>query len=211
MINAVPVKKVLKKGEPPSSDPGERSIVIMQDQSHPVTHVWFHTFAEASVLAEFMHLVATSPENAIIIIHLANCGGSVHTGIQLLHNIELALERGVRFELSVESPNYSMASLFASKMLEMGVRVMFGSFSYLMFHDYATYLHGKGHEITAMLEADKRLIRDFFLSCCKILFTRKEVDAILEGKDCYLTPKEIGERLQKHNKKESDKEKGKKK
>jgi len=172
----------------PEGDPDYRSLVIMEEQQHQLTyHVFFQSFEESSVVVNFFHLLLTAPAAATIIVHLKNVGGSVETGIQLIHHIIQAKNRGVEIVVSVEGPTYSMGSLFVTKCIKLGLRIEFtGEPFYLMFHDYADGTYGKGHEIHAYLEASKELLVKVFHDYADNLFTHDEINKILKGDDRYL-------------------------
>lgn len=189
-------------------DPDYRSVVILEEHLHQVNqHVYFQSFEESSVLSNFYHMLQTIPPTSTVTIHLHNVGGSVETGIQLIHHIGLARERGVEIVVSVEGPTYSMGSLFVTKCMKLGIKIEFTHEPfYLMFHDYADGTYGKGHEIQAYNEASKKLLYKVFHDYADILFSHQEIDEILKGDDQYLylndsdPKKSIIKRFNKYNK-----------
>lgn len=206
------MNKLVRPKTGPEGDPEYRSIIIKESPHTTVNYdVWFYSFEDNSVATEFFQTLLNAGANSEIVIHLCNCGGSVETGVQLIHHIEQALVRGVKVTLSLEGSSYSMGSLFATKLLKMGAGIIpTNQPFYLMFHDWADRHGGKGHEMTAYLEASNKLLREIFIDYASPFFTAKEVDEILAGKDRYLNRHQILKKFEEYVKGQKKEKKTKK-
>jgi ATP-dependent protease ClpP protease subunit len=71
--------------------------------------------------------------------------------------------------------------------------------SIFMFHNFSGGTIGKGNEMMAQVHHNDKWARGLMESIYKDFFTQEEIDSILEGKDYWLSPDEVTERLQKRN------------
>tara|TARA_R110000851_G_scaffold254636_1_gene407202 strand:- start:225 stop:578 length:354 start_codon:yes stop_codon:yes gene_type:complete len=73
--------------------------------------------------------------------------------------------------------------------------------SIFMFHNFSGGTIGKGNEMLAQVHHNDKWARGLMDSVYKDFFTDDEIESILEGKDYWLSPEEVTERLKKRNNK----------
>ena len=71
--------------------------------------------------------------------------------------------------------------------------------SIFMFHNFSGGTIGKANEMMAQVHHNDKWARTLMESIYQDFFTQEEIDSILEGKDYWLSPDEVTERLQKRN------------
>ena len=67
----------------------------------------------------------------------------------------------------------------------------------MMFHNYSGGLVGKGHEITASVEATNKWFHRLMRDICTPFLSCDELDRIIRGEDIWMHSEEIGDRLKK--------------
>jgi ATP-dependent protease ClpP protease subunit len=73
--------------------------------------------------------------------------------------------------------------------------------SIFMFHNFSGGTVGKGNEMLAQVHHNDKWARGLMESIYEGFFTPEEIDSILDGKDYWMDPDEVTERLQKRNEK----------
>jgi ATP-dependent protease ClpP protease subunit len=71
--------------------------------------------------------------------------------------------------------------------------------SIFMFHNFSGGTFGKGNEMMAQVHHNEKWGRNLMETIYKDFFTDDEIESILEGKDYWLSPDEVTERLKKRN------------
>lgn len=123
-------------------------------------------------------------------LHLANFGGYLHTGIEIINAIRAC--PGHVFTYMVGGC-YSMAPLIVLS----GDRIFVEDDSFLMFHDYSGGSGGKGSEMEKQIKFEKPYFDHTFGKIVNKFLTKKEIKHIIEGQDLYLTDEEVKTRLRK--------------
>ena len=127
-------------------------------------------------------------ENDTIMIHINNFGGSITATSQIVHALKSTPAKVVTI---IEGVACSAASF----IFLLGDEKIVTPYSTLMLHYYSGVSSGKGQEIEAVTEYDKKHFRKFMVDFYKKLLTKKEFDELFSGKDFYFDSEEIMKRL----------------
>lgn len=136
---------------------------------------WFDTMRHAA-------------ETDVVKMYINSPGGNVFTAIQFMRVLK---ETSAKVVMSVEGECASAATMIflCGQSFEVSEHSMF------MFHNYSSGLLGKGGELYDQIKHERKwsetLLRDIY----KDFLTDKEVDAILDNKDIWMTGEEVIERL----------------
>lgn len=142
---------------------------------------------------ELLHLLRYGQGIDAVVMHINSPGGYVSTGIQIMNPLQ---ETTVPVATVVDSHIASMASI-----LSVASRcVTVSKYCSMMFHDFSSIESGKGNEMHASINFHKDQFEQLLISSCKGFLAKKEISAILKGKDLYLNESEITNRLKKCNK-----------
>jgi len=162
---------------------------------------------EPARYTELIHQIRAAQPNDAIHIHLNTPGGNVATGVQIINAIKSSQGRIITH---LEGEVCSMGSILFLAGDEM---VVYDN-CLMMFHNYSGASTGKGHEITASIEAANKWYTELMKNICSPFLTDKELDRIVRGEDLWMHSEEIKPRLIKMVdilEKEAEKEQPKKK
>lgn len=157
-------------------------------------HVYLHE--EVGDLAKYYklnHMIRNGDPTDNFIIYLNNFGGNVHTGIEITNAVKASQSN---IFTCISGPVYSMASLLALQ----GDMVYVEDDTFMMFHDYSAVEVGKGSEINAAVDNNKKFYYELCWKMVKGFLTKKEFNAMMNGKDFYIDRPEILKRLKKMGK-----------
>lgn len=149
---------------------------------------------EPSKYTEMVHKIRTASQNDVIHIHLNTPGGIVATGVQLISAMRASNGHIVTH---LEGEACSMGALLFLTADEM---VVYDD-SLLMFHNYSGGVFGKGHEITASVDATNRWFTKLARTVCSPFLTEAELDKVMDGADLWMLSDEVEDRLKKMAKK----------
>ena len=159
---------------------------------------------EPAKYAEMIHQIRSASANDIIHLHLNTPGGLVSTGVQIISAMRATQAHVVSH---LEGEACSMGALLFLSADEM---VVYDD-SILMFHNYSGGAFGKGHEITAVIDATNKWYTKLTKSVCSPFLTDAELVKIFEGADMWMLSDEVQTRLKTMAKILSKKEAAKKK
>ncbi len=137
---------------------------------------------------EMIHQIRTAGQNDVVHMHLNTPGGLVATGVQIISAMRASQGHIVTH---LEGEACSMGALLFLTADEM---VVYDD-SLLMFHNYSGGAWGKGHEITASIDATNRWYTKLARTVCSPFLTEQELDRIFDGADMWLLSDEVEERL----------------
>ncbi len=142
---------------------------------------------------DFMIFLRQLKKGSKIRLYINNFGGEIHTLAQLINCI-----RDTKADVTgvCDSAVYSAAPVLLLSCPEIILKPN----SMLMFHDYASWSGGKGHEQRAQAENITIHLSNIMKTNCCPFLSEKEIDKILDGKDTYIHYEEATKRLKKHNK-----------
>ena len=142
--------------------------------------------------AEWNQILRSSGEQDVVYLHINCYGGQALTAVQLMRAIS---ESRATVVASVEGACMSAATF----LFLMADVCEISDHSIFMFHNFSGGTIGKGNEMMAQVHHNDKWARGLMESIYKDFFTQEEIDSILEGKDYWLSPDEVTERLTKRN------------
>lgn len=149
---------------------------------------------EPSRYTEMIHQIRTATQNDVVHIHLNTPGGMVATGVQLISAMRASNGHIVTH---LEGEACSMGALLFLTADEM---VVYDD-SLLMFHNYSGGAIGKGHELTASIEATNKWYTKLATTVCTPFLSETELKRIFDGADLWMLSDEVEDRLKKMAKK----------
>ena len=148
---------------------------------------------DAKDYQDWNQMMRSATENDVVYIHINSNGGEIFTGIQLMRTMQ---ETQATVIASVECMCMSAATLLflTADICEISEH------SHFMFHTYSSGNWGKGSEQLANVMADDKWARHLFNTVYKGFLDPKEMESMIDGKDLWMNPAEVGKRLEKRNK-----------
>lgn len=137
---------------------------------------------------DLLHVLNTAEENDLITIHINSVGGDAFTAIQIMSAISTC--KGV-VHTTIEGEAASAASIIFLTGHYMSV----APFSLMMCHNWAGLMCGKGHEMIAHLDFNKRNFKALLYKVYSKFLTDEEIAKIEDGADLYFDADEIMQRL----------------
>lgn len=137
---------------------------------------------------DLLHVLNTAEENDLITIHINSVGGNAFTAIQIMSAISTC--KGV-VHTTIEGEAASAASIIFLTGHYMSV----APFSLMMCHNWAGLMCGKGHEMIAHLDFNKRNFKALLYKVYSKFLTDEEIAKIEDGADLYFDADEIMQRL----------------
>ena len=143
---------------------------------------------DPKLYTDMIHQIRIATPQDAIHIHLNTPGGQIATGVQIINAI-----RGSQGKVTthLEGEVCSMGSMLFLAGHEM---VCYDN-CVMMFHNYSGGNYGKGHELTAALEATNKWINTLMVDVCYPFLSHEELDRIIRGEDLWMQSEEIGTRL----------------
>jgi ATP-dependent protease ClpP protease subunit len=124
-----------------------------------------------------------------VVLKINSPGGSVLGGIPLVNSL---LNTKARVEVEITGGAFSMAAIIACT----GDTIKMDPGTILMFHDYSvSSVGGKGSELIELTTAISEMLKESANAACSNLLTPKEIEDFMSGKDLYLHPKDVADRL----------------
>ena len=142
--------------------------------------------------SEWNQILRSSTEQDVVYLHINCYGGQALTAVQLMRAIS---ESRATVVASVEGACMSAATF----LFLMADVCEISDHSIFMFHNFSGGTIGKGNEMMAQVHHNDKWARGLMESIYKDFFTQEEIDSILEGKDYWLSPDEVTERLKSRN------------
>ena len=150
------------------------------------------TIGSPEEYAEWNQILRSSGEQDVVYLHINCYGGQALTAVQLMRAIS---ESRATVVASVEGACMSAATF----LFLMADVCEISDHSIFMFHNFSGGTIGKGNEMMAQVHHNDKWARNLMESIYQDFFTQDEINSILEGKDYWLSPDEVTERLEKRN------------
>jgi len=144
---------------------------------------------------EMVNKIKQATENDVIYIYLNTPGGNLETGVQIINAIRNTPAHVV---VSLESTAHSLGTL----IFLSGDELQIHDHCLMMFHNFSAGMYGKGHELTAELEAVNKWYNKMFRKICVPFLTAEEIEQVIDGRDLWLETDEIKRRLNRMTKEE---------
>ncbi len=145
---------------------------------------------EPAKYTEMVHKIRSASANDVVHIHLNTPGGMVSTGVQIISAIRASQGHVVTH---LEGEACSMGAI----LFLCGDEMVVYDDSLLMFHNYSGGAFGKGHEITAVVDAINRWYTKLTKTICVPFLTEGELKKIYDGADIWMLSDEVEIRLKK--------------
>ena len=138
---------------------------------------------------EWNHIIRTAGETDIIYLHINCYGGDVMTAIQLMRALS---ESRAQVIASVEGACMSAATFIflIADSFEISDHSMF------MFHNYSGGTFGKGNEMKEQIFHEEKWSAHLMKQIYAGFLTEAEIESIQKGQDIWMTPSEVGKRLE---------------
>lgn len=149
---------------------------------------------EPSNYTEMIHQIRMATSNDTVHLHLNTPGGFISTGVQIISAMRSSQGHIVTH---LEGEACSLGALLFLASDEM---VVYDD-SILMFHNYSAGAIGKGHELTASVDASNRWYTKLITTICSPFLTDDELNAIFAGADFWMLSDEVEQRLKRMAKK----------
>lgn len=137
---------------------------------------------------DMVHIIRTANEHDTVYVVLNTIGGDLATGIQLINAMRSTPAKVVAV---VDGTCYSMGTM----LMLAADEIIVNDNCMVMFHHYTSGISGKGSEqaaeLTATIEWFAELCDDFYYP----FLAKEEIEKLLEGKDFWMTSKEVRERF----------------
>lgn len=160
------------------------------------THEYYLSgdIGKAEEYASWFDTIRHCGENDTVILYINSGGGNLFTAIQFCSVLE---ETAAQIITVVEGACMSAATMIflAGDHYKISPHAMF------MLHNYSGGTFGKGGEMYDNIVYERRWSKQFMKDTYCDFLTCKEINAMLDGKDLWLTAEEVAERLVKRHKK----------
>lgn len=144
---------------------------------------------DAHFYFEMLEILRSAKTEDEIFIHLNNSGGAIDTTIQIINAMK---ESDATITTCLDSVAHSAASI----ILLSGNNIKTSKYGSMLCHYYTDIIIGKGHEINAVTQFDKKYYNKFFREIYKGFMTTDEINDMINGKDFWFSSEEINHRLQ---------------
>lgn len=168
--------------------------IITKDKTFKTHHIYLSEHIENNFsYVNLLDVLRTAQEKDDIYLYVANYGGSVSSGFQIINAMK-ECKSGVN--VIVDAPCYSMGAIIA--VAGKNMRMNPGTF--LMFHNYSTTEMGKGLEVRDSINH----FYDYFHRHLKTLtfpfLSKKELALLKEDKDVYVShdDEDLKKRIERH-------------
>lgn len=145
---------------------------------------------DASEYTDWFDTIRHSGEHDFIILYINSVGGNLFTALQFLSVLN---DSEATIVVQVEGACMSAATM----IMLAGDKFVLSPHSMFMYHNYSGAVVGKGGEMYDNIMFERKWSKDFMYSIYDGFLTKREVEAILNNKDLWLTTHEVAERLRK--------------
>lgn len=154
---------------------------------------------ENHLYVELLEILTNANEFDFIEIMINNFGGYLYTTMQIVNAIQKCAG-------TVITTVSGVACSAGSIIFMVGHERRMEKYSSLMCHYYGGCEYGKGNEMEASIEFNKKQYQQFNREVYKDLLTEEELTQMFNGKDFYFTAEEVIERLKLDEEVEEDAE-----
>ena len=127
-------------------------------------------------------------ENDVVNIRINTVGGNLDTAISIIHAI-----RRSKAKVIGHADGYVYSA--GSAILFSCPNLVINEYSSFMFHDANHGIFGKLNETYVSVGAVKDILSRIYHDVYSSVFTKEEIESILEGKDVYLNADQVLERI----------------
>lgn len=139
---------------------------------------------------EWNQLFRSATAEDVIYVHINSYGGQINTAIQMIRAMR---ETSATIVTSIEGACMSAATM----IFLQGDMCEISDHSQFMVHTYSGGAWGKGNELVSQVLHDSDWISELMHDIYEHFFSEEEINAVIDGKDVWLTPAEVFLRLKK--------------
>lgn len=143
---------------------------------------------KADEYADLVAALYSAKSTESVILHINTPGGNLDTTLGILNAMK-ACEGEVISIAAGQVASAGTLLLFAAPQIGIG------PYAYAMLHDGSELTSGKINENLRQATFSADQIRDLYFDIYSPFFTKEEIESILDGKDMWLTNKQLKERL----------------
>ena len=150
-------------------------------------HIYLYEFSED--MTDLLFLINSAVAGCDTLhFHMNNCGGDMHSGAQILHAIEEAMDCDIHVICYIEAICESMGAVFVARLITLGATVHIGKVQYLMFHNVSI---SQGSSTCTNVIRDAEETRKLYLhmleNYCRPLITDDEIARVIKGEEIYIS------------------------
>lgn len=139
---------------------------------------------------DLVHTLKTAEEHDTIFIYINSVGGNLYTAIQIINAMQNCSGTVIT---CLEGEACSAATI----IFLAGHKHIINPFGAFMVHKYSHGVEGKGSDVANQVKFTERYFDELARSIYADLMTTKEIELMLDGKDLWLSSKEVQDRLTK--------------
>lgn len=148
---------------------------------------------------DWFHAIRQASPNDTVILHINSVGGDLATAIQFARVMR---DTEAHVVASVEGNCFSAATM----IFLCAESYQISEHSSFLFHNYSGMTFGKGGEMYDNIVFERKWSEKLLRGIYADFLTKSEIDAILNGRDVWMGPDEVAERLKKRNEKRKTEE-----
>lgn len=173
-------------------DDGESGNSSFTNKPHNKTHEFYITgsIKDASEYVEWYNTIRHAREDDVIKVFINSYGGDLFAAIQLVNALQ---STKAKIEMHIEGACLSAATVIFLQGDEFHIH----PYSTFMIHNYYGGAFGKGNEMFEQIAFERDWSENLFRDVYKDFLSDEEITNVLNGKDIWMTPREVKERIEK--------------
>lgn len=169
----------------------KENLISYSKQVKNIFHLWLiDDIDDNKAFLKWFDVLQSASEDDLVVIHINCWGGNLFTAVQIVTQIKTCSAQVV---CQIESSCCSAATIIA---LACDGLICYPH-GYMMIHTSSGCAFGKQSDIKKEEEFYNPWLANLFHEIYKDFLTKKEIDAVLDGKDMWLSANEVVERFKK--------------
>lgn len=169
----------------------KENLISYSKQVKNIFHLWLiDDIDDNRAFLKWFDVLQSASEDDLVVIHINCWGGNLFTAVQIVTQIKTCSAQVV---CQIESSCCSAATIIA---LACDGLICYPH-GYMMIHTSSGCAFGKQSDIKKEEEFYNPWLANLFHEIYKDFLTKKEIDAVLDGKDMWLSANEVVERFKK--------------
>jgi len=162
------------------------------NKPHNKVHEFYITgdIKDASEYIEWYNTIRHASESDVIKVFINSYGGDLFAAIQMVNAIQ---STKAKVEMHIEGACLSAATV----IFLQGDEFFIHPYSTFMIHNYYGGAFGKGNEMFQQITFERQWSEKLFRDVYKHFLTSDEITTVLNGKDLWMSPEEVENRLKK--------------
>lgn len=169
----------------------KENLISYSKQVKNIFHLWLiDDISDNKAYLKWFDVLQTASEDDLVVIHINCWGGDLFTAVQIVTQIKTCSAQVV---CQIESSCCSAATIIA---LACDGLICYPH-GYMMIHTSSGCAFGKQSDIKKEEEFYNPWLSNLFHEIYKDFLTKKEIEAVLDGKDMWLSANEVVDRFKK--------------